>query len=55
MKIYNRNDAAARNVLAIVKRLKGDRQGGMQQTDEPFRIRDTKHCVNISLLPNVMC
>jgi len=39
----------------LVQRLKGDRQGGMAQTSEPFRIHHTQHCVNISLLPGVMC
>jgi hypothetical protein len=42
----------------LVQRLKGDRQGGMthgSHLGEPFRIRDTNHCVNISLLPGVMC
>jgi len=39
----------------LVQRLKGDRgQFGIHK-NEPFRIHYTNHCVNISLLPGVMC
>lgn len=42
----------------LVQRLKGDRQGEMthgSHLGKSLRICDTNHCVNISLLPNVMC